>query len=675
MKAKTNIKQGLRMAWSPFSFPIKGFILGAFILTGIQGAVQAQSDSIVKPSWWFGVAGGANVNFYNGYTQQLNSDVTTLSAFHAGNGVGLYLAPLVEFHRPDSRWGIMMQAGYDSRQGKFDQEKTPCNCPADLSTKLSYITVEPSLRFTPFKSNFYIYAGPRLAFNLNKSFTYKQGVDPANPNQAATPDVKGDFSKINKTIISMQVGAGYDINLSSESNQSKYVLSPFVSFHPYFGQDPRSIETLNLTTLRLGVALKFGQGHKVSVAKKEVLAVVPQVQFSVYAPSNIPTERRVREIFPLRNYVFFDNRSTDIPHRYVLLTKDQVKDFKEDQLEVVMPKKLSGRSDRQMIVYYNILNIVSDRMGKNPSATITLSGSSMKGAADGKAMAESIKKYLVVVFGITPSRIVTEGQVKPNVPSEQPGGKKELKLLREGDRRVSIESNSPALLMEFQSGPGTFLKPVAITAVQKAPVDSYVSFTVEGAEIALKSWSLEIKDDAGVIQKFGPYTQEIVKMPGKSILGNRSEGNFKVTMIGKTKSGLTVRKEALVHMVLWTAPKDEQGIRYSVIFEINKSDAIAIYDKYLTEVVTPSIPVGATVIIHGHTDIIGEEDYNQKLSQARANEVKSTIENALTKVGRKDVKFEVYGLGEDENLSPFENKYPEERFYNRAVIIDIIIKK
>jgi len=36
------------------------------------------------------------------------------------------------------------------------------------------------------------------------------------------------------------------------------------------------------------------------------------------------------------------------------------------------------------------------------------------------------------------------------------------------------------------------------------------------------------------------------------------------------------------------------------------------------------------------------------------------------------VKFQVRGEGENEKLAPFENKYPEERFYNRTVIIDIV---
>jgi hypothetical protein len=54
---------------------------------------------------------------------------------------------------------------------------------------------------------------------------------------------------------------------------------------------------------------------------------------------------------------------------------------------------------------------------------------------------------------------------------------------------------------------------------------------------------------------------------------------------------------------------------------------------------------------------------------ARANDVKGIIEKSLAKAGRSDVKFEVYGEGE--KSTPFANKFPEERFYNRTVIIDI----
>ncbi|MCX6236661.1 MAG: OmpA family protein [Bacteroidia bacterium] len=677
MKSRTSLKKGSRLTWSPYGLTIKSLIISALILAGIQSSLQAQEVQFTKPSWYFGVAGGANFNFYRGTTQELNSIYTTPSAFHDGSGVGLYIAPLIEFHRPDTRLGLMLQVGYDGRKGSFKEVMTPCNCPADLKTDLSYITVEPSLRLAPFKSDFYLYAGPRLAFNLNNrhSFTYKQGINPAYPAQVASPEVKGDFSNMRDKLISMQIGAGYDIWLTSQKQQTQLVLSPFVAFHPYFGQNPRTIESWNVTTIRVGAALKLGTGHKVVVAEEVVvpaaIVVEPEVQFTVIAPKNIPVQRRVRETFPIRNYVFFNLGSTQIPNRYVLLRKDQVKEFREDQLEVFTPKELSGRSKRQMTVYYNVINILGDRMIKFPVSTVVLVGSSMQGVDDAKAMAESVKLYLVDVFGINPARITTAGRIKPEIPSEQPGGTLELTLLREGDHRVSIESNSPALLMEFQSGNAP-LRPVEIVDAEEVPLDSYATFTVQGANEAFSSWMLEVRDVDGKVQYFGPYTKEKVSLPGSSILGDRPEGDYKITMVGQTKSGKVVKKEATVHMVLWTPANNIEVLRFSVIYEFNNSKAILIYEKYLTDIVAPKIPKGATVIIKGHTDIIGEEAHNLTLSLDRANDVKTILENALAKAGRGDVIFEVTGYGEDESKAPFENKTPEERFYNRTVIIDII---
>jgi outer membrane protein OmpA-like peptidoglycan-associated protein len=649
----------------------------AFLSLYFQNAMQAQEVQYTKPSWWFGVAAGANFNFYRGSTQQLTADFTPPTAFHNGNGVGLFIAPLIEFHRPDSRWGFMFQAGYDSRKGAFNEVNTPCNCPADLSTKLSYLTVEPSIRFAPFKSNLYFYGGPRIAFNMDKSFTYEQKTNPSYPLQVANPDINGDFSDMKQTIISMQVGVGYDIPISSQTSKTQWMLSPFVAFHPYFGQNPRAIETWNLTTLRAGIALKFGQGHKVLLPEEvKTNQLEAEVKFTIDNPINATAERRVREVFPIRNYVFFDAGENSIASRYVILNSAQAKQFKIDKVQLYTPKNMSGRSERQMIVYYNILNILGDRMVKFPNSSIKLVGSSASGKEDGVRMAESIKTYLTSVFGINASRIVTIGRIKPTIPSEQLGGKLELELLREGDRRVSIETKSPELLMEFQSGPSTSLKAIELFETQQAPAtDNFVTFNATGANEAYTSWTLVIKDSDNYVQNHGPYTKDSVTLPLKSIMGKQPEGDYEATMTGITKSGKTVIKETKVHLVPFVAPEIQESIRFSVLFEFNKSVSIALYEKYLTDVVTPKIPKGGKVIIHGHTDIIGEEAYNKELSLARANNVKSIIEKSLAKAGRTDVTFEVYGYGEDTTKTPFENKYPEERFYNRTVVIDVVPNK
>jgi len=217
----------------------------------LRTSIQAQVSQSKNHSWWFGIAGGENINFYRGSTQELNSDLISPIAFHKGVDAGYYFASLAEFHRPGSALGIMLQAGYDSRKGTFNEKIAPCNCSVDLSTKLNYITVEPSLRFAPFKYNFYLYGGPRMAFNLNKSFTYTIFTTSDILNQKDPLSLNGNFSNMHKAIISMQIGAGYDILFSSQRNPTQFVLSPFVSFQPYFGQSPRSIETWNITTFEI----------------------------------------------------------------------------------------------------------------------------------------------------------------------------------------------------------------------------------------------------------------------------------------------------------------------------------------------------------------------------------------------------------------------------------------
>jgi len=628
----------------------KLIILSCFLI-GINASTEAQKLERPQPKFWFGLSGAANFNFYTGTTQTLNATTKAPTAFHKGSGVRPYFSVLFDY-TPNKTWGFMMNAAYDGRGGEFYGVTAPCNCPATLKTNTSYISLEPSLRFAPFANAFYLFLGPAFSYNVSNSFTYTQKLK---------PDVKGEFSDMNKMMLSGQIGAGYDIPLSSETNPNQFNLSPFVSYHPYFGQDPRKVESWSVTTFRVGLALKFGRATVQTAA-----AVSPVTEggakFTVKAPAAVPARRKIKETFPLRNYIFFDENSSDIPKRYVKLNTQEAIAFKEGQFQEPAPADLSGRSERQMSAYYNILNILGDRMRKNESTTVTFIGSSAgKGAAAGKVYAESVKSYLVNVFGINESRIKTEGRDLPLHPSEHPGGTKELELLREGDRRVDIVSNSSDLLA-----------PVQIVTVQKDPLDSRVNFKAQsGSKESLKTWSLELKDEKGIVQKYGPYTSEQQNISGNTILGNNNEGNYQVVMLGETKEGVKIRRESTLHLLRNAEPK-EAGLRFSVLFDFDQSKTATSYEKFLTDVIAPLVPNGGTVIIHGHSDIIGDADHNQVLSQERANETRTILEKAMIKSGKTGVTYEVYGFGADTDAAPFENKYPEERFYNRTVIVDIV---
>lgn len=669
MKATINFTEKPSPTRISTRYAFKSILMIALVCSNAMSTIHAQEVRYTKPSWWFGVAGGANFNFYRGSTHQLNSGFTPLTTFHDGDGIGLFVAPLLEYHKPNTRLGFQLQFGFDDRKAQFEQAKTVCDCPADLKTDIRYWTVEPSLRFAPFQSNFYLFAGPRFAFIKEQSFVYQLGINPAYPNQTPTAEETGDLDQINKTIISMQIGAGIDIALSSSKNKTQFVLSPFASFHPYFGQNPRSVETLNITTIRAGVALKMGLGHRIS-AKEEVVEVIdPEVQFSVFAPTNVPAKRRVREVFPLRNYIFFTEGNTNIPSRYSVLKKEDVKNFGENQLEMVTPINTSGRSERQMDVYYNLINIVGIRMVHYPSTSIVLVGSSENGPIEGLKMARSVATYLLDTFDIAPERIKTQGQFKPKVASAKKRKKNELYLLSDSDRRVTIETLSPELLAEFKSGPSTAI--VSATHQDEAPETSFVQLEVKGAEKALTSWYVQMEDSLGKSSTFGPFTKDMISLSGHSILENKPEGDYTIKLIGLTKSGKTIHQETKAHVVLWQPIQFDEGLRFSILFEFDESKAIGMYDNYLIEVVAPKIPKDGIVLIHGHTDTIGNVNYNLNLSKSRANEVKNTLEKALQQLGRTDVKFEITGFGEDSNYAPFQNEFPEERFYNRTVIIDI----
>jgi outer membrane protein OmpA-like peptidoglycan-associated protein len=642
-------------------------IFSMLLFAGLTGKTQEVKSS--QPLWWFGGSVAANFNYFRGTTQMLNEDLTVPAAFHKGNGVRPYVSVLTEY-RPNKIWGGMLNVAFDNRGGKFDGEVAPCNCAMTLSTNISYLTLEPSLRIAPFASAFYVFAGPTLNLNMSKAFTYTQ---------EKQTDRRGDWSNVREASISAQVGAGMDFPISARTGATQMTLSPFVSFQTDFGHDPRSVGSWDLYTIRTGIAFKFGKLRKsapaIIMAKPITIPAVvaeKEVQFSVRAPKVVPLKRKVKETFVLGNSVFFDLGSTEIPNRYVKLSQTQAAAFKEEDLQESQPNNLnSGRSSRQLAVYHNVLNIMGDRLRANSQSSIALTGASGKGPTEGKIMAETIKQYLVIVFGIDASRISTEGRDKPLLPSEQPGGTKDLTLLREGDRRVDIVSTSPELLMQVGGTSSSFLKPVQITAVQEDPLDSHVLFNATGAEELLSSWSVEVTDEQGKVQSYGPYTKDQASVSGKTILGNSTQGNYKILMLGLTKSGHSIRKESSVSLMKMDDPKQE-GLRYSIVFEFDKSKTIDTYEKFLTDIVTPLIPENGTVIIHGHTDNIGDEKYNQALSQERAMGAQKIIEQALSGAGKKGVKFETYGFGKDAGMAPFENNLPEERFYNRTVIIDII---
>ncbi len=638
----------------------------------------------LEPRWFFGAAAAGNMNFYRGTSRNLSENFIAPAAFHDGFGIRPFLSIHVEYHFNDA-WGLAASIGYDSRAGRFDGVRAPGNTPSDLETNLDYFVFEPSLRFSPFQSGPFFFAGPRLSMNYRRDFTYRREIQHTDPVEYIT--VEDQWSEIRETFYSMQLGAGYDIRLSDPANRTQVVLEPFVSFNPYFGALPRNKDTWNITTVRAGMVLKVAVRRPVppprpepvpepepvivEVVIEEPVIAEPPVAFSVRPP--ILEERRItNEMLPLRNHVFFDDGMTEIPDRYVLLSPAEAENFTEEGLDDFILVDRHRRGESQMYIYYNILNILGDRMRKHPNTSIVLSGTSAgRGEAVGLLQANTIRDYLVHAFGINPARITTQGHDWPEIRSYNYPDQDHAKLRRDSDRRVEISSTNAELIMTRGRQASGAPRPVRFSRSDEGAYDRHVVFTLSGAKQHMEYWHVELTGPGGERLEYGPFHKEQGSVTGHEVLAESSTGRHYVRMYGLSKDSLAIERDTTIYINPLEV-KDNHTFRFSMLYDFGRSETPAGYHDFLVEHVAPMVPDNARVIVHGHTDILGDPAFNRSLSLQRARDSRMVIQRALDEMGVKGISFEVNGYGGMPAMSPFPNEFPEEAAYNRTVIIDIV---
>ena len=370
--------------------------------------------------WWYGFYGGLNINLFNGAihnpgTTDLN--VAAPTGFDKGTGLGLAAGGILEYNNGKLLGGNLM-VGFDSRGMIFDKKNTSSTDTSSrsnegLTARVAYVTIEPNIRINTGFQLLHFMIGPSFRLLVQKGYDYTYTDD------AGDHTNKGDFANIRSFVAGAQAGLGYDIPLNDYTASSQVIITPFAQFH--LGQDlldapTGSNDKFGMNTVRVGVEVKFGT----AVAAPMVTEEGPSPDFAVRAPNIVTDSRRLNETFPIRNYIFFDAGSTDIPSRYTRLSGNDASTFSESQL--LKPAAETGNSDamqirsrRQMEVYYQVLNIFGDRMRRNPSATIKLTGSANGDAAAGRKMAENVRDYLVSTFGIAATGSPPRGRPSPPI--------------------------------------------------------------------------------------------------------------------------------------------------------------------------------------------------------------------------------------------------------------------
>ena len=381
-------------------------------------------------------------------------------------------------------------------------------------------------------------------------------------------------------------------------------------------------------------------------------------------PSAVNIEEvTIMDSSPLLNYVYFDIGRSTISNRYVIFgNQAETEGFAEEKLKDTMEK------------YHHILNVIGKRLVINPEARISIVGcNSNMGEEKGqmalsRSRAEAVFSYFRNVWGIDPSRMEVKAQNLPDVPSTSrvPEGVIE-------NQRVEIHSDHPAILdtikstytleecdtKEIRIVPAIEVQTVLAKWQLKLLGGGKEILTREGTGNLPQSFAFDMESLGGV------HNVALMEQITAEISGQDNEGNdFTVSTAAPIKINF-IRREERIAQKLASRVIEKYGL---ILFEFDREDLKDRNQIIVNRVITrmSQLP-SATMNIAGHTDTIGEEDYNIKLSERRASAVYSAMIQTGIVVGSQ-----INHAGNGPNYPPYDNNIPEGRALNRTVIITLM---
>lgn len=364
---------------------------------------------------------------------------------------------------------------------------------------------------------------------------------------------------------------------------------------------------------------------------------------------------------PLLAHIYFDKGMAEIGDTYVRFKEaDDTEGFDEQTFRDTTEK------------YRQILNIIGKRLADTPAANITLVGcNDNSGTEKGKTglstrRAEAVKTYLGTIWNIAPERIRIESRNLPKMPSSS-----SVKEGQAENRRVEIVSDDMAIL---------------------APIRSvYVSGKADTSELAVtpklssthgvSDWKIIASNASGAIaqQSGSGALPEKVSLPLKEkdllTIGAGGDITVKLEMQDTKGQPLVVSSEPVKvnfsQVSQRQTQKQDQKVleKYALIlFDFNKDTVSGLNKEIVNKIVTrfKSLPQASMTIV-GHTDNIGSESYNLKLSQRRAAVVYKLLTTAYGEPTGERIRFS--GVGQESPL--FDNQTPEGRAFNRTVTITL----
>jgi len=349
-------------------------------------------------------------------------------------------------------------------------------------------------------------------------------------------------------------------------------------------------------------------------------------------------------LYAVLNYIFFEDSSSVLPERYVQIPRDSISSFNESSV--------NGLST--MSIYHHTLNIVGTRMRQRPAAKLTLTGCTAdvdrehNASALAKDRAQTVKDYLVNVWGIDEGRIKITGRGLPSLPSnpKSPDGQGE-------NRRVEITSDDKTIL-----DPLYFTDTVRTTNAPVIKAGANIT-----ADAGVRRWKLIVRQGDKIIseQKGEGAPPETLQYDVESSLQElpKIKKPLKITLEVEDNDG-RIRTAASPEIAVRQFTRSDKTVeRFTlIIFGFNESAFSAKHEEILG-IVKTRIKPSSTVSVAGYTDRSGSPEYNIRLSEKRAVETGKRLAAAGDRVK---------GFGPTDM---FDNNLPEGRLFCRTVLITV----
>jgi len=414
--------------------------------------------------------------------------------------------------------------------------------------------------------------------------------------------------------------------------------------------------------VKMEVVDSMGQNLVLNAPPVKVNIQQTRAGLTVMPASLTIEEIKTIDASPMLGQIFFDKGASEIPARYIRFgTAAETAGFDEQKFRDTLEK------------YYQLLNIVGKRLVDNPTATITLVGCNDNiGEEKGKKKlsgqrAETVKNYLQTVWNIAPERMSIEARNLPNMPSTSRSAEGQAE-----NRRVEIRSAEPAILAPIRS---TYL----VTRIDSPALT--LSPDVVSPH-GIDSWKITVANAAGNLAELSgtgaPAKETKIPLLGGGDLRTLAGGgdiNVKMELQDRKGQKMVLTpapvKVNFVEISKRLAEKQDQRVqeKYALIlFDFDKEAIGGANQEIISKIVAriKSLPQ-ASVEIVGHTDNIGKEAYNIKLSERRALAVNKQLTAAYGEPAGDRIRHS--GVGPNSPL--YENVSPETRSFNRTVTITL----